>query len=85
MRKLQYANLSLDVIPGATVEEMIQRYFTVSPIRPQTVVLWFVVFSASSNSACFVVFSQEEDVVFRCEWCEGSRSVLSSSLESLPR
>lgn len=35
--------------------------------------------------ACFVMFSQEEDVVFRCEWCEGTRSVLGSSLETLPR
>ncbi|XP_056906052.1 ubiquitin carboxyl-terminal hydrolase 29-like isoform X2 [Takifugu flavidus] len=55
VRKLQYTNLSLDVIPGATVEEMMQRYFT------------------------------EEEVLFKCEWCEGCRSVLSSSLESLPR
>lgn len=49
-----------------------------------TVPSGFVVSSASSNSAS-VLLSQEEDVVFRCEWCEGSRSVLCSSLESLPR
>lgn len=77
--KLQYTNLSLDVITGATVEEMIQRYFTVSstPSLPSSslLLLTLPVFA----------FSQEEDVVFRCEWCEGSRSVLSSSLETLPR
>ncbi|XP_056910975.1 ubiquitin carboxyl-terminal hydrolase 37-like isoform X2 [Takifugu flavidus] len=55
MRNLHYTNLSLDVIRGATVEEMMQRYFT------------------------------EEEVQFKCEWCEGCRSILSSFLESPPR